>query len=578
MKNWSKKFLLALCLVLMFAVTAVAEEVLPGVTVTVAGNAVEVTGDVMQPALNVEGDLTDSVTVTLTKSAEGVWNVTGVGVSATPAENTAEDSVALELVTAAGVCAGVETIVPLENAGLTVAVYTADDLTKADVTVNATAVAAAMGEGYTVGDLKATTVTFTTVDGVTSVKVAFDIVAPAVVENAHVAVENTPVAEENTPVAEEPATVVIAYIDPDNILQSYRLTAQVGDPTPAYPGDIPVREGFEFGGWTNGWMGVNPVVKGDEVYEAIWLEYFTVTYFDWYDQKVLAEFVVLEGQPTPTIDPDRYTKSSYVNMGFTTAIAPTVTGDVTYTMMQMVPPRENNVSGISFVCTCPNNDDHCKTFAYSSTLANYLRIDDISEDVYFDGTNYKCVVYLQDDMTQFNTYYNGRFTKVKNSHTFVSRDISSFTVTFNMDTKRWVADTSAINVQYVCPTAPVANATTIKSTKINVQCPDLNKKLFGIYLDASTVSFGQVTGSYAEGEWYVTVTVNSFDPYIEAFEAKYGVDVTLDAAATGAVTYTFKYTLASHGLVHSDGSNWVLQETTYVVNNGKTVYVTSVTE
>ena len=79
-----KKFLLALCMALLcvFTVSAMAEAVLPAVEVTIPGAegevAVEVTGAVMQPALTAEGMLSDSVTVTLAKNAEGNWAVVAV--------------------------------------------------------------------------------------------------------------------------------------------------------------------------------------------------------------------------------------------------------------------------------------------------------------------------------------------------------------------------------------------------------------------------------------------------------------------------------------------------------------------
>lgn len=549
MKNWSKKFLLVLCMVLLCAFTmASAEEVAEVVTFELPAETTTVQ----------TGVAAETVTVAL-ENAEGVWTLAGVTAGEAAGE-AAEAEIPAGLVTVAASVEGTETVVDLAK----VAVVSATE-TGLKLTINANDVAAAMGEGYTVGDLKATTVTFE-VGEVTTVKVVFDIVKAA--------------AEEETPaVEEEPATVVIAYVDPDGILQSYRLTAKVGDPTPAYPEAIPAREGFEFGGWTNGWMGVNPVVKGDEVYEAVWREYFTVTYFDWYDQKVLAEFVVLEGDPTPTIDPDRYTKSSYVNMGFTTAIAPTVTGDVTYTMMQMVPPRENNVSGLKFVCSCPNNEKHTKTYGYSATLANYLRLDDISENVYFDGSNYKCVVYLSSDYTQFTEYYNNAISKkIKNSHSFVSTDTTSFTVTYDMSAKRWYADQSAINVNFVCASAPVATDKTLNNIKIMVkgEIDGKVKTLGSLKVLDGSYTIGSVSGNATDG-WTVGISVTNFDAHIAKWEAKYGVKAVVDTAATGNIVYTFTYTMPKDGLIATDGSGWVFQAPNNTVKlNGYTIWVTVV--
>ena len=50
------------------------------------------------------------------------------------------------------------------------------------------------------------------------------------------------------------------------------------------------------------------------------------------------------------------------------------------------------------------------------------------------------------------------------------------------------------------------------------------------------------------------------------------MDVKVDTAETGAITYTYTYTLAYHGLVHTDGNGWTMTETSYVKNNGKTIY------
>jgi len=560
MKNWSKKFLLVLCMVLLCAFTmASAEEAAEVVTFELPAETTTVQ----------TGVAAETVTIAL-ENAEGVWTLAGVAAGEAAGE-AAEAEIPAGLVTVAASVEGTETVVDLAK----VAVVSATE-TGLKLTVNANDVAAAMGEGYTVGDLKATTVTFE-VGEVTTVKVVFDIVKAAAEETP--AVEGEAAAEEETPAVEEPATAVIAYVDPDGILQSYRLTAKVGDPTPVYPEAIPTREGFEFGGWTNGWMGVNPVVKGDEVYEAVWLEYFTVTYFDWYDQKVLAEFVVLEGDPTPTIDPDRYTKASYVNMGFTTAIAPTVTGDVTYTMMQMVPPRENNVSGIKFVCSCPHNADHCKEIGYSGTVANYLRLDDISENVYFDGTNYKCVVYLGSDYSDFTTYYcNKVSSRVKNNHSFVSSDTTSFTVTFNMDTKRWVADQAEINVGFVCATAPVATDKTLNNIKIMVkgEIDGKVKTLGSLKVLDGSYTIGSVSGNATDG-WTVDISVTNFDAHIAKWEAKYGVKAVVDTAATGNIVYTFTYTMPKDGLIATDGSGWVFQAPNNTVKlNGYTIWVTVV--
>ena len=528
MKNLTKKLVLVLCMALLCVFTmASAEEIatfeIPAESATVQTGVAE-----------------ETVTVAL-NNAEGVWTLAGV-TAGEEAGEPAEVEIPAGLVTVAAMVDGAETVVDLAK----VAVVSATE-TGLKLTVNANDVAAAMGDKYAVGDLKATTLTFDVAD-VTTVKVTFDIQAPA----------------------------VIAYVDPDGVLQSYRLTVKVGDPTPAYPGEIPAREDFEFGGWTNGWMAVNPVVKGDEIYEAVWLEYFDVTYFDWYDQKVLESFTVLEGQPTPTIDPDRYTKASYVNMGFTTAIAPTVTGDVTYTMIQMVPPRENNVSGLKFMCNCTNNAKHNKSYSYSATLANYLRLDDISEDVYFDGTNYKCVVYLSSDYTKFTEYYNGRVSsKVKNSHTFLGSDTTSFTVTYDMSAKRWYADQSEINVSFACATAPVANDTTVKSLKIRVKgyIDGKVKTLAGMYVKDGSYTIGAVNGNAADG-WTVNVYVNDFETHIAKWEAKYGVEATVNTAETGNIVYTLSYTLPKDGIIHTDGSNWVFQAPSNDVKlNGYTVWV-----
>lgn len=497
---------------------------------------------VEQPWLEAE-EVCEDVTVTLTKDAEGVWTVADVKMAPAAAEATETTAPIADVVTVAGVCEGEETVVALDAINAIVV----ETENQVDVTVNAAAVAAAMGNKYTVGDLHATTLTYA--EG--GVKVAFDI---------------------------QRATVYVYYVDgvEDEVLfPSLKISAQIGDKTPEYNGIEPVREGFEFNGW-NEW---NPVVKGETIYEAQWLEYFTVTYFDWYDQKVLAEFTVLEGQPTPTINPDQYTKASYVNMGFTTAIAPTVTGDVTYTMMQMVPPRENNVSGLKFVCTCPNNADHCKEIGYSGTVANYLRLDDISEDVYFDGSNYKCVVYLGSDYTQFTSYYNTRVSsKVKNSHSFISSDTSSFTVTLDMSTKRWVADQSTIVVNYVCATKPVATDKMLNNIKIRVKgTVDGKVKTLGSLkvLDGS-YTIGEVNGNAADG-WTVNVYITDFEAHVAKWEAKYGVDAVVDTAETGNIVYTFSYTMPKDGLIHTDGSNWTFQAPTNDVKlNGYTIWVTPV--
>ncbi len=614
-----KKFLLALCMALLcvFTVSAMAEAVLPAVEVTIPGAegevAVEVTGAVMQPALTAEGMLSDSVTVTLAKNAEGNWAVVAVShdgaareaVAAVEGAEVPADIAAL--VEAAGVCEGTEKVVTLEQAGMTVAAYTGEDGTAyADVTVYGTAVAENYGRNYDLGDLKATTLTFNE-DG--SVKVTFDILPP----------------------------VWIYYVDDvegEVIFPSYKLSARIGDPTPAFPEGTPVREGYLFAGWGpidpfvkgttiyearwlkwctvtyvnpldgailgefvvlegeatptiadptaegyefNGWApAVAGVVTDHATYEAQWLEYFTVTYFDWYDQKILEQFTVLEGQPTPTIDPNRYTKASYVNMGFTTAIAPIVTEDVTYTMMQMVPPRENNVSGLSFNCVCPNNEDHCKTIGYSGTVANYLRLDSISENVYFDGSNYKCVVYLSDDYSDFTTYYCNRVSsRVKNNHIYQGHSANSFTVTFNMSTKRWVADQSSITVNFACPTAPVTSATSFKDAKIRVKgtIDGKVKTLANMYLDGN-YSVGAITGDAANG-WYVTITVSNFEPYVAKFNEKYAVTSVVDYATTGTISYTYKYTMPSNGLIPTDGSGWVFQAPNNDIKwNGYTIWVT----
>lgn len=531
MKNLTKKLVLVLCMALLCVFTmASAEEIatfeIPTETTTVQTGVEEA-----------------NVTVAL-NNAEGVWTLAGV-TAGEEAGDPAEVEIPAGLVTVAAMVDGTETVVELGK----VAVASATE-TGLKLTVNAYDVAAAMGDKYAVGDLKATTLTFDVAD-VTTVKVTFDIQAP----------------------------VVIAYVDPAGVLQSYRLTAKVGDPTPAYPGEILAREDFEFNGWSNGWMAVNPVVKGDEIYEAQWLEYFDVTYFDWYDQKVLATFTVLEGQPTPTINPDQYTKSSYVNMGFTTAIAPTVTEDVTYTMIQMVPPRENNVSGLKFICTCPNNEDHCKEIGYSGTVANYLRLDDISENVYFDGTNYKCVVYLGTDYTQFTTYYCSKVnSRLKNNHTFISSDCTSFTVTYDMDAKRWYADQAAINVSFTCPTAPLATEKTLSSTKIMVKgyIDGKVKTLASLKVVDGSYTIGEVNGNATDG-WTVNVYVTDFEAHVTKWEEKYGVEAVVDTAETGNIVYTFSYTMPSNGLIPTDGSGWTFQAPNNTVKlNGYTIWVTPV--
>lgn len=541
MKNWSKKFLLVLCMVLLCAFTmASAEEVAEVATFELPAETTSVQ----------TGVAAETVTVVL-ENAEGVWSLAGVTAGEAAGES-AEAEIPAGLVTVAAMVEGTETVVDLAK----VAVVSATE-TGLKLTVNANDVAAAMGEGYTVGDLKATTLCFEVAD-VTTVKVVFDIVKPA--------------AEEETPVAEEPATVVIAYVDPDGILQSYRLTAQVGDPTPAYPEAIPAREGFEFGGWTNGWMGVNPVVKGDEIYEAVWLEYFTVTYYDWYTDKVLEEFVVLEGQPTPTIDTAKYTKSGYVNMGFTTAIAPTVTGDVTYTMMQMVPPRDNNIDGVKIVCTCPNHEDHVKNTGWVTQGYN---LRDYTGDVSFDGTNYVATVYVKDDLSGgLTTWYNGRFYKVKNSHSFVSCDTDSFGVTYDMASKRWKAD-QTITVNFACATAPVANDKMLKNIKIMVkgEIDGKVKTLGSLKVLDGSYTIGSVTGDKNTG-WTVQVTVSNFDAHVAKWEAKYGVDAEVDTAKTGNVVYTFTYAYPKNGLIATDGSGWVFQAPNNTVKlNGYTIWV-----
>ena len=645
MKNWTKKFLLALCLVLLCAFTmayaedaassgdsagdsagveapaedATAEEVpaeeVPAEPVdnTIVVEMPTEDGEVvLQPALDAKIALNGNVTICLEQNAEGAWYICDVVMNDVAGEAAEVEVPVADLVTVVAVVDGKETVV---TPAMTLVAHNEEGHSCVDATVNAEDVAAAMGEKYSVGDLKATTITFTTVEGKTTAKVAFHILAP----------------------------VWIYYIDGvegEEIFPSFKLSAKIGDPTPKFPlGADPVREGYEFDGWgyvrpyvtgqdvhtakwlkyctityTNGYDGtvlaeyvvlegqptpafdgetpvregfefngfgsVDAVVSDDVTYEAQWLEYFTVTYFDWYDQKVLEEFVVLEGQPTPTIDPNRYTKASYVNMGFTTEIAPTVTGDVTYTMIQMVPPRENNVSGLSLVCTCVcNGTKHTKTIGYSSTAANYLRNDDISENVYFDGENYKCTVYLLDDMTDFVSFYNGKVsTKVKNSHTYLGRTASSFTVTYDMDAKRWYADQSSIEFLFECPTTPVVTATTYSKTRIRVKgiVNGTTKTKGSMYLDAANVYVGPITGNAVDG-WTVQVTVTNYEPYIAQWEALHGVEAVVDTETTGTLVYTFTYTMPSDGLIRTDGSGWTfLYPSTDVKNNGYTIWVTPV--
>lgn len=527
MKNWTKKFLLVLCMVLLCAFTmASAEEVttfeLPAETTSIQ-----------------TGVAAQTVTVAL-ENAEGVWSLAGVTAGEAAGE-PAEAEIPAGLVTVAAVVNGTETVVDLAK----VAVASATE-TGLKLTVNANDVAAAMGNKYAVGDLKATTLTFEVAE-TTTVKVAFQLLAP----------------------------VTIYYtdgVDGIELFPTLKFTAKVGEPMPQYDGVAPAWDDHEFAGWGP----MDPIVRKSEIFEAKWLEYFDIVYFDWYDQKVLAEFTVLEGQPTPTIDPDRYTKASYVNMGFTTSIAPTVTGDATYTMIQMVPPRENNVSGLKFVCSCPNNEKHNKTYGYSATLANYLRLDDISEDVYFDGTNYKCVVYLSSDYTKFTEYYNNAVSKkVKNSHAFVSTDTTSFTVTYDMSAKRWYADQSEINVSYVCASAPVTSASTVSSLKIRVkgEIDGKVKTKAGMYVKDGSYTIGAVTGNAADG-WTVNVYVTDFEAHIAKWEAQYGVDAVVDTAETGNITYTLTYTLPNDGIIHTDGSNWVFQAPTNDVKlNGYTIWV-----
>nr|MBR4281215.1 hypothetical protein [Clostridia bacterium] len=575
MKNWTKKFLLALCMVLLCAfVMAYAEDASSGDSAgesagetTVEAPAEETTteeapaeeapveesavidvalpteeGEVaVQPALETALDLNGNVTVSLAKNAEDAWYIAAVTMNAEAGEAAEVEAPVADLLTVAALVDGEEIVV---DAAMTLAANGEG----VDVTVNAADVAAAMGPKYSVGDLKLTTVTFNTVEGKTTAKVTFDILAPVWV-------------------------YYVDGVDDEVLFPTLKYSVKVGDPTPAYDGITPVREGFEFAGWGP----VYPTAKEDIIYTAKWLEYFTVTYFDWYDQKVLEEFVVLEGDPTPTIDPNAYTKASYVNMGFTTEIAPTVTGDVTYTMIQMVPPRENNVSGLSLVCTCVcNGEKHTKTIAYSATAANYIRNDDISENVYFDGSNYRCNVYLLDDMTSFVSFYNGKVsTKVKNSHTYLGRTASSFTVTYNMSTKRWYADQSSIEFLFECPTAPVVTESTYSKTKIRVKgiINGATKTLAGMYLDSSNVYVGPITGNAVDG-WTVQVTVTNYEPYIAQWEAKYGVDAVVDTETTGTLVYTFTYTVPSTGLIATDGTGWTfLYPSTDVKNNGYTIWV-----
>ena len=235
------------------------------------------------------------------------------------------------------------------------------------------------------------------------------------------------------------------------------------------------------------------------------------------------------------------------------------------------------MSGLSLVCTCVcNGAKHTKSIAYSATAANYLRYDDISENVYFDGTNYKCTVYLLDDMTSFVSFYNGKVsTKVKDSHAYLGRSASSFTVTYDMSAKRWYADQSSIEFLFECPTAPIVTDSTYSKTKIRVKgiINGATKTLAGMYLDSSNVYVGPITGNAADG-WTVQVTVTNYEPYIQQWETKYGVEAVVDAETTGTLVYTFTYTVPSTGLIATDGSGWTfLYPSTDVKNNGYTIWV-----
>ena len=332
-------------------------------------------------------------------------------------------------------------------------------------------------------------------------------------------------------------------------------------------------EGYRFMGWEPEW---SETVTGTVTYTAKFAKLYTVTYFDWWDQKVLAEFVVPEGEPTPEVDYNDYTKGSYVNLGWTTEIAPTVTEDVTYTMMQMVPPRDSNIVGLNVVFDCEVEDKHDNSGYTWFTKGYMLRASD--GDVSYDAAQDKYVgtVTIKEDLSKLLASYG------KHEHELVSVSQKTFTVTFDMEKKNWVSDIDAITVTARCPEAPAITAATDKAiTTAKVRMLDVKtgkKKWYNRPLVVGTYTVGEMRGSRAEGGWYFDVTVTDFAPYLEQYQAKYGMNYAVNEEQTGTLVFTFKYAYNANGstVVKTDGTGWKWDTTglsTMDKNNGKPIFM-----
>ncbi len=359
-----------------------------------------------------------------------------------------------------------------------------------------------------------------------------------------------------------------------------------GEPTPVCTVDVSdphaLREGWVFKGWS-------PVVTDkatqDVTYVAQWAHKWKVTYFDWYDQKVLAEYIVEDGQPTPYEDYTKYTKGSYVNLGWTKghgpidvlAVDPYVTQDVTYVMMQMVPPRNSNVVGlgIHFDCSVENLHDNDTWFSWFSASTYML---DGEGAVSYDAAKdqYVATVKIKDDLTKLLTAY-GRKVGSNNKpvpHELVSISDKSFTCTFNMDRKNWTSDLAAITVSVKCAEAPCITEKTdasIQKAKFRAIDQTGKKGLYGKTLIAGTYSVSAIRGGRAEGGWYFDVTITDYAPYVALYQEKHGANYRLDADKTGTLTYTFKYAYnTKYGTtpVLTDGTGWSW-DTTGLSNNDK---------
>ena len=403
MKTMTKKLILALCMALLCVFTIASAEEITTFEIPTESTVFPI------------GVAEENVSARLVNN-EGIWSLSAVTAGEEPGE-LVEAEIPADLVSVAALVDGVEIPVELKKVAL---VSTTEDGLK--LTFNANDVAAYFGDKYAVGDLKATTLTFD-VEDVTSVKVTFQLFAP----------------------------VTIYYtdgVDGVELFPTLKFTAKIGDPMPQYDGVAPTRDDHAFSGWGP----MDPFVRGPVIYQAQWREYFDVIYYDWYDEKILEQFEVLDGDPTPIIDPHRYTKDQFVNMGFTTDIAPIVTGDATYTMIQMKPPCEDNVTGLNVICSCCVYEDgrHNMTFRFSDHVADLLILEDVSNKLYIDNSNpdapkYKCYVYLS--YTDFIAYYNDQLT---DSHFFCGSDCYSFSVTLSLDAKKWVADRSYVSAIFEC--------------------------------------------------------------------------------------------------------------------------------